>query len=359
MPNNDENKQPEKKPEETVFIDKNSVYIVAVVVLVVLLTASVFTGGFGISKPTTTTEVTVFTQNMAKVNEIKALLEDNIYLSTGQKTTAEFVNATEKSGFVTITFKALGQEIPIIVSEDYAYIHGGTPIAVNELKTQIDSYKAELEKEQPNKTANVQKTDKPVVELYIMTYCPYGTQTQKGAIPVIKALGDKVDFDVKFVDYIMHGEKEITENTRQYCIQKEQDAKYVPYLECFLAAGDSASCLASTGIDTTKLSACMAQTDTQHKITELYNDKNTWAGGYYPQYPVHSTDNDKYGVQGSPTLVINGKQVSAGRSPSAILSAICNHFNVAPAECTLQLSTTTPSSGFGYAAGSATDASCG
>jgi len=49
-----------------------------------------------------------------------------------------------------------------------------------------------------------------------MSYCPYGTQIEKGILPVINALGNKIKFSLKFVDYAMHGKKEIDENSRQY-----------------------------------------------------------------------------------------------------------------------------------------------
>jgi len=62
------------------------------------------------------------------------------------------------------------------------------------------------------------KTDKPEVELFVMSYCPYGTQMEKGILPAFDTLGDTVDAELKFVDYAMHGEKEVKENLRQYCI---------------------------------------------------------------------------------------------------------------------------------------------
>jgi hypothetical protein len=34
----------------------------------------------------------------------------------------------------------------------------------------------------------------------------------------------------------MHDKKEIDENNKQYCIQKEQNDKYSDYLKCFLEA---------------------------------------------------------------------------------------------------------------------------
>lgn len=350
--------QNEKTKTEEVKISSNAVYLTAIAVLIIVLVVSVFTGGFGFSKPPVIEykNTTQFTPNMQKINEIKTLLENNVYLTTEEKVTAEFFNASEKSGYITINYFVKGTYVPITVSNDYEYIHGGTPIKVSDVKAQIDAMISTLEQEKV--PVSVQKTDKPKVELYIMSYCPYGTQMQKGIISVLKTLGDKIDFETKFVDYIMHGEPEITENTRQYCIQKEQDEKYVSYLECFLKAGDAASCLNESKVDTTKLDACMKQTTEQYNITALYNDKNTWLSGYYPQYPVHSKDNDQYNVQGSPTLVVNGKPVSVGRSSAVLLDAICGHFNIEPKECEAVLSSQNPSAGFGLEGTSTSAGTC-
>ena len=46
-------------------------------------------------------------------------------------------------------------------------------------------------------STTVPKSDKPLVELFVMAYCPYGTQAEKGLIPVIELLGDKIDASIK------------------------------------------------------------------------------------------------------------------------------------------------------------------
>ncbi len=183
--------------------------------------------------------------------------------------------------------------------------------------------------------ANVPKNDKPKVEAFVMSYCPYGTQIEKGLIPVAQALGNKIDFSLKFVSYTMHGDKENQENLRQYCIEKEQNGKYFSYLTCFLKASDSPGCLQSTGIDQKKLDACTTATAKQFDVTGT-------------NFAVQKADNDKYGVQGSPTLVINGAQAESARDSASLLKTICGAFNKQPDICTTaKLSSASPSAGFG------------
>ncbi len=188
------------------------------------------------------------------------------------------------------------------------------------------------------------KSDKPVVELFVMSYCPYGTQMEKGILPVALLFGDKIDFQVKFVNYAMHGPKEIKENLRQYCIETEQGDKYLSYLNCFLKANDTNACMAQAGVDTAQLATCTAATDQQYSVTQNMENPQ----GPYPSFLVDDADNKKYGVSGSPTLVINGVEVSPSRDSASLLHAVCSSFNVQPEECTAKLSSDQPSPGFGY-----------
>lgn len=196
------------------------------------------------------------------------------------------------------------------------------------------------------------KTDKPVVELFVMSYCPFGTQMQKGMLPVIETLGNKMDFQLKFVDYAMHEKQEVDENLVQYCVQKEAPDKLAAYLKCFLAEGKGAECLSSNKLNVDK---CIKSTDSTYKVSANYNDKSTWKGNF-PPFNVNKADNDKYGVGGSPTLIINGEEVQSGRDSNSLLKAICSAFKTAPKECTTELSSATPSSGFGFGTASSNSA---
>ncbi|MFA5000518.1 MAG: thioredoxin domain-containing protein [Patescibacteria group bacterium] len=191
------------------------------------------------------------------------------------------------------------------------------------------------------------KNDKPVVELFIMSYCPYGTQIQKGILPVLETLGEKIDFELKFVDYAMHSKEELDENLTQYCIQKNEAEKLNDYLTCFLAEGQSASCISEAGIKKSALDSCISATDKQYKITENFNNKVGYQGNY-PGFDVNKADNEKYGVAGSPTLIINGQEIRSNRDSASLLLTICDAFNNPPAECATTLSPASPTPGFGF-----------
>ena len=209
----------------------------------------------------------------------------------------------------------------------------------------------------PAATVSV-KSDKPTVELFVMSYCPYGTQIEKGMLPVLTALGNKIDFKLQFCSYAMHGEKELSENLLQYCIQKEQPTKLNAYLTCFLESSISSSCLDTAKIDKNKLNTCVSKTDAAFKVTSNFTNKVGYQGSY-PGFDVDKAANDKYNVGGSPTLIINGEEISSARDSASLLKTICSAFNKAPKECETVLSGVSPSAGFGSGtAANATAADC-
>ncbi|MFA6995545.1 MAG: thioredoxin domain-containing protein [Patescibacteria group bacterium] len=190
------------------------------------------------------------------------------------------------------------------------------------------------------------KNAKPSVELFVMSYCPYGTQIEKGILPVISALGNKINFQLKFVNYAMHGQKELTENLTQYCIRKNESQKLEKYLSCFLEASDSTGCLTTAGINKAQLSSCVSATDQQYKVTENATNNVNYQGTY-PSFPIDQADNQKYNVAGSPTLIINGEQIDSNRDSASLLKTICSAFSTQPKECQTALSSASPAPGFG------------
>lgn len=268
-------------------------------------------------------------------------LVDFLNLRTGGG--VKMVSAEELgSNLYTVTVSYQGQDIPVFVTKDGSYfVQGAIPIDANATDT-YDYNQSEQETEQPQE---VPKSDKPVVELFVMTHCPYGTQAEKGYLPAIRALGTSVNASVRFVHYFMHGDKEEKETYNQLCIREEQGAKYLDYLSCFLEASDNTeTCLTKVGIDRTKLNACLA------------ND-NKKAKEYYEKDKALS---QKYGVQGSPTLIVNGVEVSSARDAASLLATICTGFNTPASQCSQKLSTASPSPGFGTASSgtASSDAQC-
>jgi len=261
---------------------------------------------------------------------------------------------------LSVTMGGQSQDIDSYVSKDGQLFFPSGAMNIDEVtKEAADAKKATPADASSQAAAKTPvKNDKPVVDLFVMSFCPFGTQMEKGILPVVQTLGSKITFNLKFVSYTMHGDKEQTENMRQYCIEKNTPTKYLGYLQCFLktTAGDVADaekCMASSGIAKSSVDACISDTTNKFGIKSGSTD-----------FPIYKDENTKYGVQGSPTLVINGVVSSAGRDSASILKAICGSFKTAPDECnTAKLSATAPSAGFGdgtasTGASNASNASC-
>lgn len=225
------------------------------------------------------------------------------------------------------------QDTTILLSADGAYLVGG----IQDLSVPIPKQGEIPADETP---AEVQKSDKPKLELYVMSFCPYGVQAEEALSPVVKLLGSKADIQVKFIVNLtgettadvgsLHGAGEAAEDLRQVCINKLYPDKYWSYLGLINAAYSSGQVNASTAAD--KWSAFATQAGIDTKLVEACVQADAMA-----IIKQHNADSTAYGVSGSPTFMINGANATVSRTPEGIKTAICNAFNTAPAECSQTL----------------------
>ncbi len=174
---------------------------------------------------------------------------------------------------------------------------------------------------------SVAKKDNPNLDVFIMSYCPFGLQMVRALSEMRKE--DPSSINNVSIRYIvskdssgnlnsLHGEKEVKEDLRQVCIREEQPDKFWPYLECFMQEGKTSECEKDVNIDSAKLSSCLKER------AKKYIEKDM-------------EDSEKYQVTGSPTLILNGERISeydfGGRSPEAVKSLLCCGFNDKPGFC--------------------------
>ena len=209
-------------------------------ILGLLFILSVFTGGFRGGGGSDISASGDLSANEAADKAIK-FINSNV-LTTGQTATLKSI---EDDGLLYKMGLAINnQEFESYMTKDGKLVFP----SVIEIGEVIET----PEQPEPQQTETTKKK-KTEVDLFVMSYCPYGTQAQKAMVPVMSLLGDKADINIRFVDYIMHGKKEIDENTVQYCIQKEEREKLVDYLECFLESMDSESCIKEANINKEKM----------------------------------------------------------------------------------------------------------
>jgi len=328
-------KETKKKKGVKVKIPRVNPWAISTLILLVIL-AIFLAVGPGITGRVTGVDGEVTAQEAAN----KAVdWISNYYKSGGLDVKITLVNASEtENGIYQFTIKLSS------VQGEIEQTHYVTRDGKLLFASAIDLTETlETPEQQTPETPEVPKTDKPEVHAFVMSYCPYGLQFMKAYVPVIELLGDKADIELNFVHYLMHGEKEMTENTRLHCIQKEQKNKFTDYLRCFVESGEAEECIADVGIDKTQLETCMQETDEEFEITKTFEESEET----YPRYNVDAELSENYGVRGSPTFVINGQTISVTRSADAIKEAVCAAFNTPPEECETELSTTAEQPGIG------------
>ena len=202
----------------------------------------------------------------------------------------------------------------------------------------IAKFEETANKQQQMKEESIPKTQRPTVELFVMSLCPYGAKAEKEALPITKLFGDKIDFKIKFIVDVkgstinevvsLHGNDEAKEDARQAAIMQYYPGKLPSYLEKINAN----SCVISCG-------AVKLEDYWQKAAKELQMDVMKIESFAYGQEGIsllkqNETDAGKYGANASPTLVINGVKSNAiYRGAEALQQAICSAFTSSPSEC--------------------------
>jgi len=273
------------------------------------------------------------TGNVISENDANTKIVDYLNSKTGGGVTP--VSTKDIGNLYEITVSYQGNNVPVYVTKDGGYfVQGAIPITGDVINTDTDTNQ--------DAPQDVVKSDKPVVEAFIFSYCPYGLQFEKALFPVYDLLKNKADINIVAIG-AMHGEYEKIETLRQISIEQLYGKdKLFSYLKEFDINVDISSCRGDDAclnkylpniykklsIDKTKIESYM-----KSGAEKFYQEQNTRASGL--------------GIGGSPTFVINGAEVQVNRTPDSIKSAVCNAFTTTPGECSTTLSTASASAGFG------------
>ena len=150
---------------------------------------------------------------------------------------------------------------------------------------------------------------KPQVELFVMSFCPFGVQAEEELLPFIEKYGDAVDFNLRFIANLveetaseeskftsLHGEVEVIENLRQIAVSQLYPDQFFDYLLCRAKHLESAwtQCAENVGLDIDKVNQEMESERTK-RLFEVDIQRSTTLG-----------------IRSSPTLVVDGKVISGG-----------------------------------------------
>lgn len=250
---------------------------------------------------------------------------------------------------MTISSQGKDQDVIVYASKDGKYMVLGELYDLSEKVTKAPVAEA----------PGAQKLVKPQAELFIMTFCPYGTLAQANMKPVVDLLGDTADLKVRFITNIdgnavnsLHGPLEANEDMRQACIRENYGQKaYWDYAYQVASYYNNQSEACWKESDNDKMSACL-QTIYSTVDTAKWKEFAEKAGIDTAEVEscvsadainllkVDEALSNEYGVTGSPTLILNGESINAGRSPNGYLTAVCSGYTTQPAQCSLKLNDT-------------------
>ena len=160
-------------------------------------------------------------------------------------------------------------------------------------------------------TSRTERMGKPTLELFVMSYCPYGVQAEEKIIPIIKEFGNKIDFKLQFIAQekeepspqditpfvSLHGYPEVAENIRQLLIAREYPDRYLDYILCRGKKLDKSweDCAQKLGIDVAKIQALFDAPEAE----QLFRENITRAA--------------ELGIRASPTILVDGHQFQANQ----------------------------------------------
>lgn len=323
--------------------NKPTIWIVSTVILAIALVA--FVAGSGI-----TGNFLAGSQATATGDRAIAYINENL-LSNGM--TAKMINITESNGLWLMAFTVAGNNYTAYISKDGQLLLPQA-IPIEQKKTSSLSFDA------PD-------AEKPLTELFVMSFCPYGIEAEKAMQPVVNLLGSAATIEPHFIIQVLdktnaermlkgtgytlaekflslgdkyllslHGPNEAAEDVRQAVILKNYGQqtfwKYVSYVNANCSLSDINTCWKSAasaaGLSVSAIESKMATDGLAAMIAD-------------------QALADKYKVSGSPTTIINGAHYSGGRTPESFKNAVCSGFETAPESCsqTLNDTQTSPSGG--------------
>lgn len=322
-----------KESSKVLGFELNTILLIAALVIVTALVST--WAGFSLAESTAPAQGNLGTgliDSSALSLEVESYINANLLAQQG--VTAKITGATEiENGLF---------EMPFQIYQDGAVVSEGNVYSTKEklflvqatfdLNTPIEQ--PEVVDDEPVATAPV-KSDKPQVDLYVMSFCPYGNRAEDTMKPVYELLKNDIDFNVYYIVNVngttvdsLHGTPEAIQNEREACVLKYYGTQawfdFAGYVNT--NCGSNGSCW-EAGATTLELD--------KDKISTCVTDEGL------DLMKANEAASNAAGANGSPTMKINGVSTNSvyqyGNS-EAYKTALCSAFNTAPEACATVLS---------------------
>jgi hypothetical protein len=268
----------------------------------------------------------------------------NENLLNPQGVSAQLVDVSLENSLYVVSFDIIQSGVKLQSGEVYSTLDGEKVI----IGTMFDTEQSLTDLSTPPEpeSPSYPQTDTPKVELFVMSYCPYGNVAEEAMEPVAKLIGNYTDIQIHYVIYnsnygysgsdycldeenkycSMHGIQELNQGVRELCAFKYQPDKAWDFVlamndQCNYQNADTCwqAVAESVGVNVNNTSTC----EQEEALTILATEADL---------------NSKYSVRGSPTLIINGVSYQGSRNSEGYKQAICSAFSNPPAECSTALS---------------------
>lgn len=173
-------------------------------------------------------------------------------------------------------------------------------------------------------------TEKVDFTLFVMSQCPYCKIVENSLHPVLKDIGDGINFKIEFVANenpdgsfsSLHGPNEVDGDIIWACAQKygSENYKFMDMIVCqnkdpHKIPGNWEECAKEAGLDIEKIKECAEGDEGKQLLRES----------------IAKSKSNK--VTGTPTMFINDDRYSGGRQTNDLMRAICKEFNNPPEAC--------------------------
>jgi protein-disulfide isomerase len=273
---------------------------------------------------------------MNKIGEIGSTFQDIVFLQTGAQHTVQYLNYSLEGDLVALDFVVDGSyPQTLYVTKDMNYLLQ-QPTSFADLKKQVSDAKAQAEADLEAANTPPVKSDEPQVLLFVMSFCPYGNVAENAFYDVVALMSEKMAFEPIYIisgsngNYqSLHGPVELNQGIREKIVfNKYGEKKWMAF-----TFDVNANCSVQNA-DT-----CWKGAAERHGInTTMVEDE--FAKNFNAIADAEVAKSAQYNVQGSPTIIMNGKEYQSGqRSAEAFKQFVCTGFNTAPGECSTALST--------------------
>ncbi len=154
---------------------------------------------------------------------------------------------------------------------------------------------------------------KPVMDLYVMSHCPFGIRAENIILGFIGNFDNTVKLHIRYIvskqpgsGYTsLHGPTELDEDLHQIAIQELSNGKFLTYLACYNMSMNRNKCMQDAGIDKKAVDAFVRSGQAEEILNKDFQRT------------------EKLGINASPTLFINAHRYDGAMQPGHLIRAVC------------------------------------